>query len=50
VHQLRLLHRSTPPEVPAILAIGKDLVSFHAAANGYQVYVSTETPQSMDGF
>ena len=36
--------RSTPPEVPAILEVGAGFeVSFHAYADGYQVYVCTQT-------
>ena len=36
--------RSTPPDVPVILEVGEGFeVSFHAYAQGFQVYVSTET-------
>jgi hypothetical protein len=36
--------RSTPPEVPAILQVGAGFeVSFHTYAEGFQVYVCTET-------
>jgi len=36
--------RSTPPEVPAILEVGEGFdVSFHTYAEGFQVYVCTET-------
>ena len=36
--------RSTPPDVPEILEVGEGFeVSYHTYAEGFQVYVSTET-------
>src|SRR5687767_100613 len=43
--------RSSAPEVPSLLEVGEGFeVSFHTYAEGFQVYVSTETAPGVYGW